>query len=407
MKGPLLSRLQRSKLRLVPTALAVVATIACVTAGSVPASASALPGAGSPGPSVPPSISEPVALIGAIAPDLLAQTRQPATAEQAASFAAQTGRSAFRIEVPADPSTPIALAPTQAEGAGLPVSIRIEGASGQGVTTDGITTYAQGGTGRAVSSVQPLENGVRLLTALAGAEAGESFSYDLGLPAGFTVTPMPDGLSLLAAADGRYIGTLGAAWATDAAGTPLATRYEWSGSTLMQKVELTPDTSYPVLLDPTWYYDYDFSAQLPGYHARYPKGLDYKVERLLQGCFNCYFPIDGAPRGYPADGSLLSLNASPFSLIPAAAAPVRVQTVSGGAMQFVAQPGHFDGAGSTITFAWYNDAAGYLHLFVHAMVLADWGVLRDANRLAAGIAWLNFWQKVADNVGTTGGGGGV
>ncbi len=404
MKGHLLSRLQRSKLRLVPVALAVVATIACVTAGSVSASAASLPGAGSPGPSGPPSISDPVALIGAIAPELLAQTRQPATAEQAASVEAQTGRSTFRIEVPADPATPITLSPTQTEGAGLPVSIRIEGASGQGVTTEGVTSYAQGDTGRAVSSVQPLANGVRLLTALDGAEAGESFSYDLGLPEGFTVTPMPDGLSLLATADGRYIGTLGAAWATDAAGTPLATRYDWSGSTLTQHVELTPDTSYPVLLDPTWYYDYDFSAQLPGYHARYPKAHDWEVDSLLHSCFNCYFPINGASRAFPVDGAVMNLNASPFSLIKIPA-PVRVQTVSGGAMQFVATYGHFDGGGSTITFSWYNDASGYLHLFVHAMVLKDNGpILNAANSQAAGANWYLYWQRVADSASGRSGG---
>ncbi|TAJ46834.1 MAG: hypothetical protein EPO52_14960 [Herbiconiux sp.] len=403
MKGPLLSRLQRSKLRLVPVALAVVATIACVTAGTVPASAASHSGSGAGGPA--PAISDPIAVIGALAPDLLAQTRQPATAEQTASVEAQTGHPGLRIDVPADPSAPIALTPAETEGAGLPVSIGIVGASGQAVVAQGITSYAQGDQGRASSFVQPLANGVRLLTALGSPDAGESFSYDVGLPEGFTATPVADGLTLLATAEGRYIGTLGAAWATDASGTPLETSYEWSGSTLTQHVVLSADTAYPVLLDPTWYYDYDFSAKLPGYHARYPKAHDWDVDSLLHRCFNCSFPISGASRAYPVDGAVMNLNASPFSLVKVPA-PVRVQTVSGGAMQFVATYGHFDGGGSTITFSWYNDAGGYLHLFVHAMVMVDRGpVINAANAQAAGVAWLTFWQRVADTAG--GGSGGV
>jgi len=397
MKGPLLSRLQRSKLRLLPVALAVVATIACATAGSVPASA--VPS------SAVPSLTDPVAVIGALAPDLLAQTRQPATPEQAASVEAQMGHAAFALEVPGDPSLPVELAPAGSEGAGLPVSFRIAGASGRAEVDQGITSYAQGGQGRAVSAVQPLENGARVLTALAGADAGESFSSEFSLPSGFIATPMPGGLTLVSTADGHYIGTLGAAWATDAAGVQLDTNYEWSGSTLTQHVTLAPDTAFPVLLDRTWYYDYDFSAKLPGYHARYPKAHDWDVDSLLHRCFNCSFPISGASRAFPVDGAVMNLNASPFSLIRVPA-PVRVQTVSGGAMQFVATYGHFDGGGSTITFSWYNDAGGYLHLFVHAMVLVDRGpVVNSANAQAAGVAWLTFWQRVADTAG--GGSGGV
>ncbi|WP_382306484.1 hypothetical protein [Herbiconiux sp. UC225_62] len=388
----------RLKLRLLTSALAVVATAASAFI-STPAGASTLPDA-------TPSISDPVALIGRLAPGILAETSIPPTPAEAEAVEASTGIAPFRADLPAVAAHPLRLAPAETEGAGLPVSLTIEGARGQGREEQGITVFADPGASSA-AYLQPVQNGVRMLTALADATAGDDFSYTFDLPAGSYPTALPGGDTIVSDASHHYIGSLGEAWAVDARGRALSTSYSWSGSTLTQHVDLAADTAYPVLLDPTWYYTYDFSATLAGYHAVHPKASERAVDLLLHGCFNCYFPINGAPRGYPADGDVLNLNASPFSLV-VIPAPVSVQTANGGALQFVARAGHFDGEGSMVTFAWYNDPSGYIHLYVHAKVIKDNGIaINVANSRIAGLNWLAYWQRVADNANGSSGGGGV
>ncbi|MFB2556178.1 hypothetical protein [Herbiconiux liangxiaofengii] len=406
-----MSRLHRPMLRRASAALAVVATAAAATLGALPANAAQND---PPSRSGPLSVADSAAVLGRIAPDLLAETSRPAAPAEADAIAAEQGARPFELQVSTGGGAPVVeLSPAETEGAGLPVTITVDDARGQAVTSaDGITSFAVDGTARepgapadAAAYVQPLMNGVRLLTALAGPGAGDAFSYTFDLPEGAGRTELPVGDTLIHDAEGHYIGTLGAPWARDSAGRDLPTRYEWAGDTLTQHVDLDAQTAYPVLLDPNWYYAYDFSAALPLYSARYPKASDLAANRLLHSCFNCQFPINGAPRAYPVDGQVLPLNASPFSL-EWTAAPVKAQTANGGALQFLAMPGHFDGAGSLITFSWYNDPSGYLHLYVHAMVKRDLGPARNvANSKIAGFNWLTFWQGVANNA--TGSSGGV
>ncbi|MDO9396617.1 MAG: hypothetical protein Q7T71_08740, partial [Herbiconiux sp.] len=302
--------------------------------------------------------------------------------------------------------TPIRLAPATTEGAGQPFTVTLDDARGAAATAGGITTYHEQGSSQA-TYVQPLADGIRVLTALADASAGEDFDFTLDLPAGSTTQTIPTGDTVLADGTGRAIAALAPAWARDANGAELETGYRWNGATLTQHVELEADTAFPVLLDPKWFYSYDFSTTSTGWPARHPKASDVAVDHLLHGCFNCWFPVAGASRAYPVDGAVMNLNASPFTIIEVPA-PVKVQTANGGALQFLATSGHFDGAGSTITFAWYNDVNGYLHLYVHAMIMVDRGpTVNIANSRLAGVTWLGFWKRVADNANGSSGGGGV
>ncbi len=292
------------------------------------------------------------------------------------------------------------------EGSGQATSIRLADQDDtvvEGRVQGGITVFDQGAS---ATYVQPLASGVRLLTAYADASTGGDRAFELDLPDGATATALPTGDTVVADAEGRYIGSVLQPWAKDATGRDLPTSYSWEGDVLTQHVDLS-DAVFPVLADPTWYYSYDFWAGLPGYHAKVPKTDESTAVAMLHNCFNCYFPIGNAPRAYPNDGDIINLNASPFSFI-VLPAPVKVQTAMGGALQFVAARGHFDGAGSMITFSWYNDASGYLHLYVHAMVLRDLGTVVNAhNALIAGTNWLTFWQRVVDRVSPSGGAGGV
>jgi hypothetical protein len=372
--------------------VAALAAAALLFAAAPAAAAAAAP------PPPPLGIDDPVALLGALAPDLAAQTSASGLGVQDAG--------AFSLTLPSDSSGEIGLRPTVTEGSGQATSIRVGDpadpvAEARGV--GGITVFDHGSS---ATYVQPLASGVRLLAAYADASAGGDRDYTLDLPDGATATELPSGDTIVADADGRYIGSILQPWAVDATGRALETDYSWHGDVLTQHVDLA-DAVFPVLADPTWYYSFDFWAGLPGYHAKVPKASEAQADAMLHRCFNCLFPIGNAPRDYPNDGDVINLNASPFSLI-VIPAPVRVQTAMGGAMQFVAMPGHFDGAGSMITFSWYNDVSGYLHLYVHAMVLRDLGtVVNSHNATIAGANWLTFWQRVVDRANPRGGAGGV
>ncbi|WP_313539668.1 hypothetical protein [Leifsonia aquatica] len=307
--------------------------------------------------------------------------------------------------VTADATAAITLNPATSEGSGQSLGLTVVGAQGTTSIKDGIAVL-NGPTDDSVSYVQQTTAGARFLTAVASAAAGSSFSYDLDTSGAARLVDIPGDYTLLVDGNDRYIATLEPAWAKDAAGMSLPTTYELADGVLTQHVEYADDTTFPVLLDPSWTYGYDFYAGLnsPLYNVNHPYYTAGQADSILHSCFNCYFPIGNAPSAYPSDGQIINLNASPFSFITVAA-PVRKSTVSQGAMMFTAQPGHFDGAGSTITFSWYNDVSGYLHLYVHALVLQDNGGPANAvNSVVAGTNWLTFWRNVT-NAAVSGGGG--
>lgn len=396
MTDPHSRRQRSSSFKATTSVLAAAATAAALLLAGAPGANADDRGAA--GASSASDITDPIAVLSALAPDLVEQTSSSGLGVQ--------DPTAFSVAIPADSRGEIALRPTVTEGSGQATSIRLAGQDGpvsEGRVRDGITVFDQGAS---ATYVQPLTSGVRLLTAFADSSTGGDRAFELDLPDGATSTLLPSGDTVVADAQGRYIGSVLQPWAVDATGRQLATSYSWDGDVLTQHVDLT-DAAFPVLADPTWYYSYDFWAGLPGYHAAVPKTPDYQADAMLHNCFNCYFPIGNAPRAYPKDGDVINLNASPFSFI-VLPAPVRAQTAMGGALQLVALPGHFDGAGSMVTFSWYNDAAGYLHLYVHAMVLVDYGpTINGHNALIAGANWHTFWQRIVDRVGISGGAGGV
>ncbi|MFC8600129.1 hypothetical protein [Isoptericola sp. NPDC057191] len=60
------------------------------------------------------------------------------------------------------------------------------------------------------------------------------------------------------------VATIGAAWATDANGTPLETRYQLDGTTLTQQITTTANTAYPVTADPSAWWWVRTSAMCAG-----------------------------------------------------------------------------------------------------------------------------------------------
>ncbi|UFN45137.1 hypothetical protein [Nocardioides okcheonensis] len=97
---------------------------------------------------------------------------------------------------------------------------------------------------------------------------------------------------------------------------------------------------------------------------------------------------------------MINLNASPFSFIEVPA-PVRVTQITGVGFTFEAQAGHFDGAGSEITFRFYSTCSGtrpWLHLNVSARVIKDRGAAQNAaNAAIAKRQWQRFLNNTNEN----------
>ncbi|SDW74203.1 hypothetical protein SAMN05421504_1011392 [Amycolatopsis xylanica] len=124
------------------------------------------------------------------------------------------------------------------------------------------------------------------------------------------------------------------------------------------------------------------------------------VLKELERCFNCSFPIDGAPAHFPAEGEHLPLSACVLPGICMDAPVKSYKLMENGqfkGLRFVAEPGHFDGAGSTIEFRFGNDASGKLVLNVQAKVV-DPAVPDFVNKAVASYKWSDFADALSANI---------
>jgi len=98
-------------------------------------------------------------------------------------------------------------------------------------------------------------SGVRESLTLNNSSAPSTYSYPVTLSPGEFLATNPDGsISVMQSFSGGSVsvGTFLAPWATDAQGKPVATNYTVQGSTLVQHVDATSATAFPVVADPYW-----------------------------------------------------------------------------------------------------------------------------------------------------------
>ncbi|MGV9802783.1 hypothetical protein ACWDTP_32500 [Mycobacterium sp. NPDC003449] len=129
----------------------------------------------------------------------------------------------------------------------------------------------------------------------------------------------------------------------------------------------------------------------------------------LNRCFNCNFPIGGAPKEFPRVGDKLPLSVGMGSNGPNLPFPVEVtqidKTASEINIEFKTLPGHVDGEGSTIHFRFY-EAGGELHLGVRGAVAHGPGAIDSFPRsLTAPLERLGYtavggatWQPYIDRL---------
>lgn len=147
-------------------------------------------------------------------------------------------------------------------------------------------------------------------------------------------------------------------------------------------------------------YEYNYSLNL--YNA---SGLKFLFKATpsqalqeLRRCFNCSFPVGNAPRAYPTLGQFIPLQACAIGKFGCQNAPVKAYPFDGlYQLMLVAQQGHFDGTGSSVTFEFYTGKGGYLNLRVTGYVTSP--IIPDPlNKVAAELIWGDFAFSLSNNM---------
>ncbi|WP_143070952.1 hypothetical protein [Streptomyces malaysiense] len=119
-------------------------------------------------------------------------------------------------------------------------------------------------------------------------------------------------------------------------------------------------------------YDVDFfvGERVGAKDVRKLKLKPKKAWDELHRCFNCSFPVDGAPKKFPSENQYIKLKACGIGHFGCKNAPVRYHKSNSYPYTwfFLAQKGHFDGKDSMVRFRFYDDKQGFLHLKVYATV---------------------------------------
>jgi hypothetical protein len=144
-----------------------------------------------------------------------------------------------------------------------------------------------------------------------------------------------------------------------------------------------------------FFYNYDFVINDAAFAIH---GTFDDVFTALHDCFNCNFPVPGAPAAFPSEGQVMPLEpciVQPVCVNATVKAYARDQD---GYLELIAQPGHFDGAGSTITFRFYTDSSGILHLNVISYVASNPATANPPDPVAKNFA-NDTWREFAANLG--------
>ncbi|NMR21066.1 hypothetical protein [Cellulomonas fimi] len=192
-------------------------------------------------------------LISRVGPDQ--GTVVPATALPGGDLTAVA--SGVHATIPTDPSAELLLSkPADVAMPQLAVNLPAElNLSKGGVARDGTVVYKGKGKGKGVdAAVQVLDDGsMRVQTIIRNAKAAHSFTYTFGDDVKVAEGSNGEVALVTDTADGGVaIAEVGAAWAVDANGAPVATRYEVQANSLVQVIGADASTAYPVTADPRW-----------------------------------------------------------------------------------------------------------------------------------------------------------
>ncbi|PFG43031.1 uncharacterized protein DUF2599 [Isoptericola jiangsuensis] len=170
------------------------------------------------------------------------------SAAKAAMIDPTNPESPIRVEIPEDPADGILLeqAGFASINIGLPNSAQADDVEYGDLD---IATYDNNDGSKTVPIVNP-DGAVQITTVISGPEAPARYVYPITMPAGAELVDAGDGYFAVVQADSTPLAMIEPAWALDANGNDVATRYEVEGHSLVQVVEHGDGTAYPVVADP-------------------------------------------------------------------------------------------------------------------------------------------------------------
>lgn len=192
------------------------------------------------------SAAEAISNIKDSDPDLFVD---PAEINETSSTFESTTDTGASISISKDPEHGVEIITSEGDSIHLriPEPQRAEAVSlsGEGLIgfegTDGFTT-----------SVVPTDGGAQFFTTITDAAAPERFTYEIDLPAGTALTEQQETGGLVAKDDdGELVLLVAPAWAKDANGEDVSTRFEIQDDTLVQIIDHHGSgVAYPIVADP-------------------------------------------------------------------------------------------------------------------------------------------------------------
>lgn len=264
------------------------------------------------------------------------------------------------------------------------ISMTVTFASNMESAGSGISVLS-GDEGAISALSQATENGFRVLTTLTSSPKSNRFDFNFDLPTSVEVKTTPNGY--LVTTGNQVLGSVAKPWAIDGDGQSLRTHFEWKDNVLTQVLDENLSTiTYPVVMDPAWGY-------IQQYNMTHSPATNMS---RLKTCFNCYFPVPGAPRDYPVVGQLLPLRILAIGNFECRMGPTFKGT-NYEAFEFFATKNHVDGYGSNITFE-FMLVGGQSRLVVSGYVVNDFFVFGQGPYVAFAGA---TWQIFANNLNST------
>lgn len=173
--------------------------------------------------------------------DLLGEQTAVASTSQDADTAVHLVEDGVIVDVPADPSDGIAID----SQTGTAIVVTPVDADLAEFEADATTAVAAGDGYSTVT--QPLEDGdFRLAVVLEDISAPTTLSYDFELDLGVQPVRRLDGGYDFVDSVGSIVGGIGAPWAVDAVGNPVAASYDFDGTVLTRSVTITDTAVFPI-----------------------------------------------------------------------------------------------------------------------------------------------------------------
>lgn len=267
------------------------------------------------------------------------------------------------------------------------VSLEILDKSGAAVESSGLIVLSNidGGFSQVI---QPLASGFRVLNIIESPTSQQDFRFKLHVPENTQIVQV-DGAVRVQKGD-LILGQLRKPWAIDSNGREVQTYFSVEANVVTQHLVPSSETVYPVVSDPNWSYLYVYNLNI-SHSSAWAK---------VHNCFNCYFPVTGAPRYFPSYNQLLPLTTT-FALWTynmECRMSYVITATNYYKWQFWATRNHIDGAGSSITFEFRKKTSASSQLIVDAWIINDFqGV---GGNVGYQVGAFGNWQNFANNLNT-------